>query len=38
VVAAPDAPRPEASSAPAIPADASDVLKRLMRQREKQLK
>ena len=38
VVAAPDAPRPEASSTPAIPADASDVLKRLMRQREKQLK
>ena len=38
VVAAPDAPRPEASSPPTIPADASDVLKRLMRQREKQLK
>jgi hypothetical protein len=43
VVAAPDSPRADArggdsSSAPAIPADASDVLKRLMRQREKQLK
>ncbi|MBL9211777.1 MAG: hypothetical protein JNL92_15005 [Opitutaceae bacterium] len=38
VVAAPDAPRAEASSTPTIPADASDVLKRLMRQREKQLK
>lgn len=41
VVAAPDAPRAENradAAAPAIPADASDVLKRLMRQREKQLK
>jgi len=38
VVAAPDAPRPEASSPPTIPADASEVLKRLMRQREKQFK
>jgi len=43
VVAAPDLPRADARggdspAAPAIPADASDVLKRLMRQREKQLK
>lgn len=41
VVAAPDAPRADAraeAAAPEIPADASEVLKRLMRQREKQLK
>ncbi len=41
VIAAPNSPRPESrpeTAAPEIPADASDVLKRLMRQREKQLK
>lgn len=42
VVAAPDAPRNDGrgddATAPAIPADASEVLKRLMRQREKQFK
>lgn len=42
VVAAPDAPRNDGrgddTAVPAIPADASEVLKRLMRQREKQFK